>query len=230
MTCLLVAHLGGEIVVVTDKRVTAYDQEGNRLYFEDGEAKITRTAVGVVTGCGAVAMLESFKNYMVENNIQSSDCALEQILLIRRHYSEAAFEWARVALDLAETSWLFTYPTTSKNRIINRVVFFHQSISAEKLSVLEEGRAVCFASGLSLEEAQSLQRVMQMVIDEELGIAPVEHIRGRIIGTMLGVVEEVSLRSDSVSPSCDVAIVKGTDAWVAIDVNSRSNNICFEEF
>ncbi|WP_282281163.1 hypothetical protein [Pseudomonas sp. PS02302] len=227
---MLVAHLGGEIVVVADKRVTAYGQEGNLLYFEDSENKITRTAIGIVTGCGAVAMLEPFKNYMADSDIRNSDCALEQILLIRRNYFESAVEWARVDLDLAETSWLFTYPTIDENRILNRVVFFHQSISADKLSVLEEGRVACFPSGFSLEEAQSLQRGMQNVVDEELGMSPLDQVRGKVIGTMLGVIEEVSLRSDSVSPTCDVAIVNGTDAWIATDVNSRSNNIIFEEF
>ena len=53
MTCILVAHLGDEVIIAADKRVTQITEHGARIPCGDNEEKIVRTEVGIITGAGS---------------------------------------------------------------------------------------------------------------------------------------------------------------------------------
>ena len=120
MTCILVAHLGDEVIIAADKRVTQITQDGVKIPHGDNEEKIVRTKVGVITGAGSVAMLDPVKTYVRDHGFNSPDDVLDLILHTRDSFSEFHAESPRLHADLAETSWMFTYPTVVNDQAITR--------------------------------------------------------------------------------------------------------------
>lgn len=218
MTCILVAHLGSEVVVAADKRVVRYEADGTRTVIGDNEEKIVRTAVGIVTGCGALPMLEPVKNVLSTEGFATTDEVLELIQQTRNAYAEANAANPRLAADLAETSWLFTYPAMANEQTVTRAVFFHQSISTENFAVVGEGRVMCFPAGFSREQAQKVQAQLQEFVTSSLSSYPYEQAKQAVIGFMLGLMSEVAQTSISVSSACDVAVINGTHAGIRLDV------------
>ncbi|CAG8870118.1 hypothetical protein [Pseudomonas fluorescens] len=220
MTCILVAHLGSEVVVAADKRVVRYEADGTRTVIGDNEEKIVRTAAGVVTGCGALPMLEPVKNVLSTEGFSTTDEVLELIQQTRNAYAKANVANPRLAADLAETSWLFTYPAMANEQAVTRAVFFHQSISTENFAVVGEGRVMCFPGGFSREQAQEVQAQLQGVVTSSLSSYPYEQAKQAVIGFMLRLMSEVAETSISVSSACDVAVINGTNADIWLDVPS----------
>lgn len=221
MTCILVAHLGSEVVVAADKRVVRYEADGTRTVIGDNEEKIVRTAVGIVTGCGALPMLEPVKNVLSTEGFATTDEVLELIQQTRNAYAEANAANPRLAADLAETSWLFTYPAMANEQAVTRAVFFHQSISTENFAVVGEGRVMCFPGGFSREQAQEVQAQLQEVVTSSLSTNPYEQAKQAVIGFMLHLMSEVAKASVTVSRVCDVAVINGRDVEIS---HSESNN------
>lgn len=111
MTCILVAHLGDEVIIAADKRVTQITQEGVKTPHGDDEEKIVRTQVGVITGTGSLAMLDPVKSFVRDHGFNSPDDVLDLILRTRDSFSKLHAESPGLQAHLAETSWMFTYPT-----------------------------------------------------------------------------------------------------------------------
>ncbi|EPF6691878.1 hypothetical protein ODJ70_24675 [Pseudomonas aeruginosa] len=227
MTCIIVAHLGREVLIAADKRVTYISEDGARTPIGDSEEKIVRTAVGVVTGCGAIAMLQPVKDLLSRLGFGHTDEVLELIQKVRKEYSEVNASCPHLQADLAETSWIFTYPTATKETFLTRVAFFHQSINSEKLSVVHEGKVMCFPSGVTLEQAQELQAQLQEFTTYCLGTLPHDQARQEVISLMLRQMNEVAQISTSVSSACDVAIVTGRDAYISMSANQDEQMLQF---
>ncbi|WP_146017995.1 MULTISPECIES: hypothetical protein [Pseudomonas] len=220
MTCILVAHLGSEVVIAVDKRVTCRAADGTRIVLGDSEEKIVRTAVGIVTGCGALPMLEPVKNVLSTEGFATTDEVLELIQQTRNAYAEANSCNPRLAADLAETAWLFTYPAMANGQAVTRAVFFHQSVSTENFVVVEEGRVMCFPGGFSREQAQEVQAQLQEVVTSSLSTNPYEQAKQAIIKHILHLMSEVAETSVSVSRVCDVAVINGRDVQFKHSVTS----------
>lgn len=229
MTCILIAHLGSEVVIATDKRVVSIFEDGTRIPSGDEEEKIVRTGVGVVTGSGAVAMLEPVKSALSEKDFASTDDVLELILKTRRNYVLANKSSPRLEADLAETSWVLTYPTVEGTRAVTRVVFYHQSVSADRLAIVGEGRVMCFPAGFTHEQAQALQSQLQEVTTAALASLPPEEARLAVEACMLRLMDDVSQVGVSVSAICDIAVVSGSAVKIALGVSLSDQPLQFTE-
>lgn len=227
MTCILVAHLGDEVIIAADKRVTQITQDGVKIPHGDNEEKIVRTKVGVITGAGSVAMLDPVKSYVRDHGFNSPDDVLDLILHTRDSFSEFHAESPRLHADLAETSWMFTYPTVVNDQAITRFVYFHQHHSAESLCGLTEGRVMCFPSGFSLEQAQELQAELQSVVTAALDSYPIDQVRQLVASYMLTLISQVSAISETVSSTCDIALVKGNEVMIAMSFRAGDQALTF---
>lgn len=216
MTCILVVHLGDEVIIAADKRVTQITQDGLKIPCGDNEEKIVRTKFGVITGAGSLAMLERVKSFVRDHGFNSPDDVLDLILRTRHSFSEFHANSPRLQADLAETSWMFTYPTVVNDQAITRFVYFHQHHSAESLCALTEGKVMCFPGGFSLEQAQELQAELQSVVTAALDSYPTDKVRQLVASYMLTLISEVSAISEKVSSTCDIALVKGNEVMIAM--------------
>lgn len=227
MTCILVAHLGDEVIIAADKRVTQITLDGVKIPCGDNEEKIVRTKVGVITGAGSLAMLDPVKSFVRDNGFNSPDDVLDLILRTRHSFSEFHAESPRLQADLAETSWMFTYPTVVNDQAITRFVYFHQHHSAESLCALTEGKVMCFPGGFSLEQAQELQAKLQDVVTGSIESHPIDQVRDLVISSMLKLIREVSAISETVSSTCDIALVDGKEVMVAMSALAGDQALTF---
>lgn len=227
MTCILVAHLGDEVIIAADKRVTQITQDGVKIPHGDNEEKIVRTKVGVITGAGSVAMLDPVKSYVRDHGFNSPDDVLDLILRTRDSFSELHAESPRLQEDLAETSWMFTYPTVVNDEAVIRFAYYHQQHGADSLRRLDEGKVMCFPGGFSLEQAQELQAELQGVVTAALDSYPIDQVRQLVVSYMLTLISEVSATSETVSGTCDIALVDGSEVMVAISVRAGDQSLTF---
>lgn len=227
MTCILVAHLGDEVIIAADKRVTQITQDGVKIPCGDNEEKIVRTKVGVITGAGSLAMLDPVKSFVRDHGFNSPDDVLDLILRTRHSFSEFHANSPRLRADLAEASWMFTYPTVVNDQAITRFVYFHQHHSAESLCALTEGKVMCFPGGFSLEQAQELQAELQSVVTAALDAYPTDQVRQFVASYMLTLVNEVSAISETVSSTCDIALVKGNEVMIAMSSRAGDQALTF---
>ncbi|MFP3849026.1 hypothetical protein [Pseudomonas sp. W5-01] len=224
MTCILVAHLGDEVIIAVDKRVTQIAENGVRVPCGDNEEKLVRTEAGVITGAGSLAMLDPVKSLVRDRGFNSPDVVLKWILNTRKSFSEAHANSPRLAADLAETSWMFTYPTVVNDQPVTRFVYFHQHHSTESLCVLTEGRAMCFPGGFSMEQAQALQAKLQAVVTKALESPPANQVRQTVVSGMLTLMSETAEISETVSSTCDIAVINGRQVDIALSV-TESNGV-----
>lgn len=227
MTCILVAHLGDELIIAADKRVTQITQDGVKIPHGDKEEKIVRTKVGVITGAGSLAMLDPVKSYVRDHGFNSPDDVLDLILRTRDSFSELHAERPRLQDDLAETSWMFTYPTLVNDQAVTRFVYYHQHHGAESLRRLDVGRVMCFPGGFSLEQAQELQSKLHNVVTESLKSCPAGQARQLVISYMLTLMSEISAASETVSNTCDIALIEGSQVLVAMSVSAGDEALTF---
>ncbi|HDS1775340.1 hypothetical protein NPS33_27750 [Pseudomonas putida] len=211
MTCILVAHLGGEVVVAADKRATRYEADGSLTVLSDDVQKIVRTPAGIVTGCGMVEMLNPVKDHLSTQGFATTDEVFELIQHSRNTYANANATSSRLAADLARTGWLFTYPSTANGQDVTRAVFFHPSLSTESFAVVGEGRVKCLPAGFSHEQARELEARLQAVVSSSLNNHPYAQAKQEIIKCMRLLMSEVAETSISVSSVCDVAVVNGSN-------------------
>ncbi|WGX51892.1 hypothetical protein P7I94_15575 [Pseudomonas aeruginosa] len=219
MTCILVAHLGDEVIIAAGKRVTQITEHGARIPCGDNEEKIVRTEVGIITGAGSLAMLDPVKSLVRDHGFGSPDEVLELILQARASFAQVHADSPRLAADLTETSWMFTYPTLVNDQPVTRFVYFHQHHSAESLCRLTEGRVMCFPGGFSLAQAQALQARLQAVVTEALESLPANQVKQSVVSSMLTLMSETAAISGTVSSTCDVALVNGRDVDIASGVS-----------
>lgn len=211
MTCILVAHLGSEVVVAADKRETRYMADGSLTVDNDNVQKIVRTPAGIVTGCGMVEMLNPVKDHLSAQGFATTDEVLELIQQTRNTYAKANATSPRLAADLSKTGWLFTYPATANGQAVTRAVFFHPSISTETFAVVGEGRVLCLPGGFSDEQADKVRHQLQGVVSSSLSASPYAQAKQEIIKYMRHLMSEVAETSLSVSSVCDVAVISGRD-------------------
>lgn len=220
MTCILVAHLGSEVLVAADKRATRYEVDGSLTVCSDNEQKIVRTPAGIVTGCGMVEMLNPVKDHLSAQGFATTDEVLELIQQTRNTYAKANATSPRLAADLAKTGWLFTYPATARGQAVTRAVFFHPSLSTETFAVVSEGRVKCFPGGFSHEQAQEIEAQLQEVVTSSLNTNPYEQAKQVVIDSMRRLMAEVAETSISVSRVCDIAVINGEDVKMTLGVSS----------
>lgn len=220
MTCILVAHLGDEVIIAADKRVTQITKHGERIPYGDNEQKIVRTEVGIITGAGSLAMLDPVKSLVRDHGFGSPDEVLELILQTRASFAHVHADSPRLAGDLAETSWMFTYPTLVNDQAVTRFVYFHQHHSAESLCRLTEGRVMCFPGGFSLAQALALQARLQTAVTEALESLPANQVTQSVVSFMLTLMGETAVISGTVSSTCDVALVNGREVDIALGVSA----------
>lgn len=227
MTCILIAHLGDEVLIAADKRVTHITQDGVKIPSGDNEEKIVRTEVGVITGTGSLAMLDPVKSHVRDHGFSNTDDVLDLILRVRASFSEVYADSPRLQADLAETSWMFTYLTAVNDKPVTRFAYFHQHHSAESLNVLAEGKVMCFPSGFSLEQAQALQALLQNVVTTAIKSLPANQVKQSVVPYMLALMSETSAISDTVSSACDIALVEGRHVDIAIGVSASDEVLEF---
>ncbi|MDD2064516.1 hypothetical protein [Pseudomonas sp. 25571] len=227
MTCILVAHLGDEVIIAADKRVSEITQDGVRVPCGDDEEKIVRTALGVITGTGSVAMLDYVKSLVRDHGFSDPFEVLELILRTRDLYSEEHAASPHLEADLAETSWMFTYPIMLNDQPVTRFVFYHPMYHTQSLIPLEAGNAICFPGDLSSEQAQALQADFQSVVTHSLESCPAGQARQFVMSYMLMMMSEISAARETVSSTCDIALVDGSQVQVAMSVSADDEELTF---
>ncbi|WP_155950770.1 hypothetical protein [Pseudomonas taiwanensis] len=220
MTCILVAHLGSEVVVAADKRATRYEADGSLTVHGDDEQKIVRTPAGIVTGCGMVEMLNPVKDHLGTQGFATTDEVLWLIQQARITYAKANASNPQLERHLARTGWLFTYPATANGLAVTRAVFFHPSLSTENFAVVGEGRVLCLPGGFSDEQADKVRHQLQGVVTSSLRTSPYAQAKQEIIKHMLHLMNEVAEISLSVSSVCDIAVINGGDVEIEYGVSS----------
>ncbi|WP_440062963.1 hypothetical protein ACTACQ_11260 [Pseudomonas syringae] len=218
MTCILVAHLGDEIIIAADKRVTQITQDGLTTIIGDEEEKIVRTEVGVITGAGAVEMLDDVKMLVRDLGFNSPDDVLKLILDAQSTFSRQHADSPRLKIDLAHTSFMFTYPAIANDQLVTRFVYYHQSRSTDSLYRLEDGKVMCFPGGFSQEQATEVRDKLQDLVTSALESRSIYEARMLVILHIRKLMKEISDSSETVSSICDIAIVDGRDVEIAMSV------------
>lgn len=172
-------------------------------------------------------MLDPVKSYVRDHCFNSPDDVLDLILRTRDLFSEFHAGSPRLQADLAETSWMFTYPTVVHDQAVTRFVYFHQHHSAESLCGLTERRVMCFPGGFSLEQAQELQAKLQGVVTAAFDSYPIDQVRQVVVSYMLTLISVISATSDTVSGTCDIALVDGSEVMVAMSVRAGDQSLTF---
>ncbi|AJZ96909.1 hypothetical protein PFLUOLIPICF7_01735 [Pseudomonas simiae] len=221
MTCILVAHLGSEVVVAADKRAVQYKADGTLTVACDDVQKIVRTGVGVITGAGMVEMLDPVKSALKGVNFGDPFDVLDLIQAARRRYSEVHSDSSRLDEDLRKTSWVFTFvDVDSKGQAVTRVAYYLQSHNADSLRELGSGFVICMPGGFTCEQADEVRNQLQEVVTSSLNTNPYEQAKQEIIKHMLYLMNEVAETSISVSRVCDIAVVNGAIADIWLNVSS----------
>ncbi|RMR37478.1 hypothetical protein ALP36_04374 [Pseudomonas syringae pv. coriandricola] len=83
-------------------------------------------------------------------------------------------------------------------------------------SRLDVGRVMCFPGGFSLEQAQELQAKLQDVVTASIKSLSTDQLREVVVTYMLTLISEVSAISETVSSTCDIALVDGNEVMVAM--------------
>ncbi|KWS54872.1 MULTISPECIES: hypothetical protein [Pseudomonas syringae group] len=221
MTCILVAHLVDEIIIAADKRVTLITPDGVKSSGGDDEEKIVRTKVGVITGTGSVDMLDHVKTLVKNRGFTSPDEVLRMILDKRSTFSGLHADSSRLKTDLAQTSFMFTYPAMVNDQPVMRFVYYHQSHSTDSLCRLEDGKVMCFPGGFSLEQAIQVQDRLQGLVTPALESGSIDEVRTLVISYMRKLMKEISDSSETVSSICDIAVIKGRNVKIAMSVGTE---------
>ncbi|EMP0916908.1 TPA: hypothetical protein ACRZS3_005966 [Pseudomonas aeruginosa] len=224
MTCIFIANLGRELILAVDKRVSYISEDGKKHPVGDNEEKITRTAAGIVTGCGAVALLQPVKDYLKQKSFKNTDEVLELIKTTRANHSRENANSSRLKSELAETCWILTYPTYCDGKPITRAIYFHPSSSLDNFVVLPEGRVLCIPSGLTPEQAQHLQKELQEQTDNCLSQLPYEIAKQEIIKLMLNLMSDVAGQSNTVSKTCDIALIDSDEVFISLEQSKDNTN------
>ena len=227
MTCILVAHLGSEVIVAADKRLSQYLQDGSRIVVHDNEEKIVRTEHGVITGVGSVEMLDFVKSAVRDYGFQDPFDVLNLIIKTRESFALRYAQSLRLEADLATTGWMFTYPTIFEGEDVTRFVYFHPSGGADSLRGLEAGEVKCFPGGFSIEEAREVEIELKRKVIDAHGSLPAEQVRNRVVACMCALMEEISQRSSTVSSSCDVTVIQCGHVFIAKDVSQENLPVTF---
>lgn len=122
---------------------------------------------------------------------------------------------------------MFTYPTLVNDQAVTRFVYFHQQHGADSLRRLDAGRVMCFPGGFSLEQAQELQVKLQDAVTKSLKSCPPEQARQLVISRMLTLMSEISNTSETVSHTCDIALVDGRQVYVAMSASAGVEALSF---
>ncbi|WP_122408405.1 hypothetical protein [Pseudomonas viridiflava] len=218
MTCILVAHLGDEIIIAADKRVTLVTPDGAKSPGGDDEEKIVRTKVGVITGTGSVEMLNDVKTLARDLGFNSPDEVLGFILDAQGTFSNQYADSPRLKIDLAQTSFMFTYPAIANDKFVTRFVYYHQSHSTDSLYRLEDGKVMCFPSGFSQEQATEVRDKLQYLVTSALESDSIHESRMLVISHMRKLMKEISDSTETVSSICDIAVIDGRDVEIAMSV------------
>jgi hypothetical protein len=211
MTCILVAHLGSEVIIAADKRVVKIEADGSRTPDHDSVEKIVQTGVGVITGAGMVEMLDQVKSTLRGVSFSDPFDVLDLILDARRSYSAAHFDCSRLDDDLRKTSWVFTFvDVDSKGHAVTRVAYYLQSHNAHSLRELGCGSVLCLPGGFTYEQADKARHQLQDVVTSSLSTLPYEQAAQTVVSHMIQLMSEIAEVSVSVSSVCDLALIRGS--------------------
>lgn len=86
---------------------------------------------------------------------------------------------------------------------------------------------MCFPGGFSLEQAQELQAKLQGVVTAALDSYPTDQVRRLVASYMLTLISEVSATSETVSNTCDIALVEGNKVMIAMSVRAGDQALTF---
>lgn len=221
MTCILVAHLGSDVVVAADKRAVQYNDDGTLTVHSDDVQKIVQTGVGLITGAGMVGMLDPVKSALKGVSFGDPFDVLDLIQAARRRYSEVHSDSSRLEEDLRKTSWVFTFlDVDSKGQAVTRVAYYLQSHNADSLRELGSGYVLCMPGGFTYKQADEVRNQLQEVVTSSLNSYPYAQAKQAIIKYMLHLMNEVSKTSITVSSACDVAVINGAIADICLNVSS----------
>lgn len=86
---------------------------------------------------------------------------------------------------------------------------------------------MCFPGGFSLEQAQELQAELQSVVTAALDSYPIDQVRQLVASYMLTLISQVSAISETVSSTCDIALVKGNEVMIAMSFRAGDQALTF---
>lgn len=113
------------------------------------------------------------------------------------------------------------------DQAVTRFAYYHQQHGADSLRRLDVGRVMCFPGGFSLEQAQELQAKLQGVVTASLDSYPTDQVRQLVISYMLTLISEISVISETVSSTCDIVLVDGSEVIVAMSVWAGNQALTF---
>lgn len=86
---------------------------------------------------------------------------------------------------------------------------------------------MCFPGGFSLEQAQELQAKLQDVVTAAVESHSPDQVRELVVSYMLTLISEISAISETVSSTCDIALVDGSEVMVAMSAWAGDQALTF---
>jgi len=176
MTIIIGFNLGSCILLAADTRTTCYGKNGTETYYDESE-KIQKTKFGIITGAGAITLLDPVKKRMAEDPITNTDDMLkiirEERKIIMKTYSNHQKPSKQI---LSGTGWLFSYPTIIEETPCLRLCVYHPSLG-DDLGIYEEGRvAVIAPAEATVNEAEGISDILQETIKMDFNNGNIENI------------------------------------------------------
>lgn len=207
MTLVIAVCMGDIGIIAADKAVTMHHADGTTTTLDMEADKIVETPMGVVTGSGFVEILDPVKEFLATLGIASTDDALDEITRVRNNFRLMYPFSSEREKHLGATSWVFNYTVGGSDPKL-RIAAFHPSWSETKLKVLQAGAALCIApADYTLEQGDELNAALNDQLCHLNAQMSAREALVRNIRLIVETVRKVSELSNSVSNTCDLAIV-----------------------
>jgi hypothetical protein len=167
MTMVAGMHLGEYVLIVADTRISYFPRDDEPRY-EDGRSKIYRTKLGLISGAGAVGLLDAVRLRLcnVESDDLSSFADVHQIIEEERtlRAPEQDTQGPLPEVHPAQASWLFTYYNPAPDPA-ERLRMGVMTAGDSRSRILLRGESqILFPTGLPKDVAEATARILQKEI------------------------------------------------------------------
>ena len=211
MTALVVINLGDYAIFVADKMVSSIKDRVIVHQTEDA-IKIVETPLGLITGSGAVDLLDPVKEYVKSGYAKETDDILNFIIKEReRYFGNKKLSIKQAKEDIDTTGWIMSYIKPSYLRNELKVIAYHPSENDQYFMQIEKNKSrIFFPSDLSQEFNKDLRDYFINMMEVDLDLSSFEndeHLLSYYSEKALLVIKEMSLISQFVSEKCDVGFM-----------------------
>jgi hypothetical protein len=108
VSVVLAVHAGAYVMLATDRRRTAYRDDGAVESYADGRSKIYRSSLTMIAGSGSVPLLDAVGQCVADLPALSLDLVLNIIAAARAVFAEQPYPAFSIDHGLRKTGWLLS--------------------------------------------------------------------------------------------------------------------------